>query len=838
MNKQTEDGLVQNYRLGEDTPYSFLCREWALLIILKGSLQIRTGMSQGDYSTKEMLLLKKGALVQFSSLTDCEILLIQIGKKIRDDTEKELFRIDETYYALLDLFPIIIPLDIKLAGLISELLATYLDPSVSMEFKRKSLLYELLFHIQPLCAPGHNMKQTDLKEDAVSKADYERVKRIQDYIKQHYHEAITLADAAKTEHLSVQYFAKFFKNITGHTFFSYLNHYRLERALEKLIHTNDSILDISLETGFPNVRSFIAKFQEFFGETPGKFRRMATGILLPPDINDKTGRGINISNSFHTDMQKADIFHIKKVLDEMLASYNRDFVQIHARMDKEQGWIRHTWKNILTVGRAKLLLVDEIKQQLRDIQKDLPFRYVRFHGVFNDDMHVYKEDRAGNVKLDFRYVDEGLDFLYSIRLKPFIEIGFMPRDLALDKEQVILNEIFTVSPPKDMKKWQKLICEFVKHCMNRYGADEVRTWYFEFWNEPLFWEFDWSGHRWKHSEVIPDANGFWLASFKEYLDLYKHTYQALKGIDRQLRIGGPSTEMRGIFSGVWFHEYINYMKRHQCIPDFLTFHLYHNSNVALSDNMSDFQIKAVQGKDGITGIIEDVKQVLRKYRLDQELHITEWNRTSIPQLEEADNYGYHIDDSCHKACFIAENIIQSLDMTESLGFWTFTDYTETISGLNTQAFSNNIGLITHNGIKKAPYNLYILLGKLGDILISKGEDHIITQKGTRYQILLFYAAREFFQPEQRHIHISLDGMDQGIYEEKIYFLNEASGSSYDAWKAMGQPTSLVEEDIIYLKSRSIMDYRKSFIEISEVFEKSIYLKINEIIFIEYTKKIM
>lgn len=39
------------------------------------------------------------------------------------------------------------------------------------------------------------------------------------------------------------------------------------------------------------------------------------------------------------------------------------------------------------------------------------------------------------------------------------------------------------SPPKDLQKWADLVRATVNHWIKRYGIDEVRTWYFECWNE-------------------------------------------------------------------------------------------------------------------------------------------------------------------------------------------------------------------------------------------------------------------------------------------------------------------------------------------------------------------
>lgn len=55
---------------------------------------------------------------------------------------------------------------------------------------------------------------------------------------------------------------------------------------------------------------------------------------------------------------------------------------------------------------------------------------MRFHGIFHDDMAVYREDEAGEPAFWFGYVDSLMDFLLSAGLKPILELGFMPKALA------------------------------------------------------------------------------------------------------------------------------------------------------------------------------------------------------------------------------------------------------------------------------------------------------------------------------------------------------------------------------------------------------------------------
>ena len=68
-------------------------------------------------------------------------------------------------------------------------------------------------------------------------------------------------------------------------------------------------------------------------------------------------------------------------------------------------------------------------------------------------------------------------------MKPFVELGFMPNDLASGKKTVFWYK-GNIGPPKDYQKWKDLIKNMVEHWQERYGKSEVKSWYFEVWNEP------------------------------------------------------------------------------------------------------------------------------------------------------------------------------------------------------------------------------------------------------------------------------------------------------------------------------------------------------------------
>lgn len=96
---------------------------------------------------------------------------------------------------------------------------------------------------------------------------------------------------------------------------------------------------------------------------------------------------------------------------------------------------------------------------------------------------VYSEKEDGTPIYNWSYVDKLYDFLLEQGVKPFVELSFMPSQLARSKETIFWWR-GNISPPADQTKWDALVREFVRHCLNRYGAKEVESWYFEVWNEP------------------------------------------------------------------------------------------------------------------------------------------------------------------------------------------------------------------------------------------------------------------------------------------------------------------------------------------------------------------
>lgn len=168
--------------------------------------------------------------------------------------------------------------------------------------------------------------------------------------------------------------------------------------------------------------------------------------------------------------------------------------------------------------------------------------YVRVHNILTTDegepglkwgsTNVYTEDQNGNPVYDWTKVDKIFDTFHERGIKPIVELGFMPKALSTHPEPYRHNwpknpDIMEFStgwayPPNDYKKWEELVFQFTKHCISRYGENEIESWYFEVWNEP-------------------DVSIYWKGTSEEYFKMFDFAVSAVKKACPKAKVGGPTT---------------------------------------------------------------------------------------------------------------------------------------------------------------------------------------------------------------------------------------------------------------------------------------------------------
>jgi beta-xylosidase len=199
--------------------------------------------------------------------------------------------------------------------------------------------------------------------------------------------------------------------------------------------------------------------------------------------------------------------------------------------------------------------------------------------------------------------------------------------------------------------------------------------------------------------------------------------------------------------------------------------------------------------------------------------MTEWNST----ISHRDL----LNDTVFKSAYITKNILENYDQLDSFGYWVLSDFIEEVK-MSDQLFHGGLGLFTYNGIKKSGYFAYVLLKKLGDRLLSKGEGYFVTRSTDGFQIIVYnyqhfskiYAAGELFDmtftnrytpfPDSSRLKIVIPFTDlpNSGYTMTETILNRQHGSAFDKWLELGALPLETQYDVNYLKSVSVPYIKK------------------------------
>ncbi len=201
-------------------------------------------------------------------------------------------------------------------------------------------------------------------------------------------------------------------------------------------------------------------------------------------------------------------------------------------------WFGYDEANYTTMTHGRELL-----KQLHDLSP-VPV-YIRAHHLLTSgnghaelkfsSTNVYSEDASGKPVYDFTILDGIFDAYKAAGVRPLVELGFMPKDLAADlpnrhEPYQVHYPQSTVSgksnnPPKDYKKWEELVRVVTAHLVQRYGKEQVLTWYFEVWNEP---DID-----------------YWHSTPEDYWKLYDYAVAGVKAALPGAKVGGPASTSPG-----------------------------------------------------------------------------------------------------------------------------------------------------------------------------------------------------------------------------------------------------------------------------------------------------
>jgi xylan 1,4-beta-xylosidase len=444
------------------------------------------------------------------------------------------------------------------------------------------------------------------------------------------------------------------------------------------------------------------------------------------------------------------------------------FIQVDASRDA--GQLEHNWATLINSEHLSYMFKGDLnshlkaageglRQENKKLHNDLGIRYIRAHGILSDDLGVYSEDSGGNPIYNWTGVDKVYDMLLADGMKPFVELSFMPAALAASPNQTVFAYRAITSPPKSYAKWGALVREFARHLIDRYGREEVESWYFEVWNEPDL-----------HMHLFGD---FWHGSAEDYFRLYDFAADAIKSVDSHLKVGGPAAATPEFIS-----RFLNHVattadagRRANRVPlDFLSYHAYSSPLV---------QWRPLLERLGFAEI---------------PVFYTEWGVSA--------RAGEAVNDLPYGAAWLVRVVMEGNDSADISAYWTGAEYSDEQKMPNS-LFHGGFGLLGLDSIRKPRFWAYFLLRQLGThrvALEGKGDGYgaLIQGVATASQdgIVRVLLANVTFQQNKaqgdtrldRHVSLVLKGLPrEQRFRLRHYRVDNLHSNVTAAWQALGKP---------------------------------------------------
>jgi len=465
------------------------------------------------------------------------------------------------------------------------------------------------------------------------------------------------------------------------------------------------------------------------------------------------------------------------------------------------------WQFCVGSGQAILALRTDYTRQLAFAQKELGFRHVRFHGIFDECMEAYQGadsylniGRARHFKnYNFLNIAVAYDNVLSAGMKPFVELSFMPGRLG--KNRKAKSEISGInnSMPKNDADWQDFIKAFVNFLIHRYGREEVKTWHFEVWNEPNIFVF-------------------FKGSKKDYFHLYEITARTIKEVEPAIQVGGPSTALCA-----WLSEFVEFTKKNNVPLDFITTHYYSGEPLGLGlmfkyvkSMLADSVVKMRKlgsgrvldaGRCFMNDQTEDEKEMekgmmgrqtasARAQIGDLPLYLTEWNLNATITS--------YSNDTRKVAAFLIKSIAEMDNSVTGSSVWTFSDIFDEFMLLPDE-FSGGFGLLTVSGIPKPQFYALKMMAVTGsrkyNLPVTNDEIEIAAYESDNEKQLFVFRHRMknvSVTPENYEVSFELSGTPSSVTLEKI---DEGHCNPLKLWEEMGKP-ELNREQAAEIISRS------------------------------------
>ena len=443
------------------------------------------------------------------------------------------------------------------------------------------------------------------------------------------------------------------------------------------------------------------------------------------------------------------------------------------------GAMFHSPLNVCIGGdHAANELHPEVFRQMAIAHRQCGISYIRFHGLLDDDMHVVRRAADGRMVYNWKKIDRLYSGILHAGLKPLVELSFMPDALASGKATIFYYR-GDITPPAHYKQWGQLIHALARHLEKRFGRREVRSWYFEVWNEP---------------------NGMLhTGGFKAYFKMFAAADRAIKSVDPQLRVGGPATA-----GMAWISRFIAACHKQHLPVNFISTHTYGGGPHKWPGKKRE-GLRVAGNPRAIAGGIDWTKKRIAKSAMPRlPLIITEWG----PSYSARDA----VHDTYFQAVWLIEQVHAMKHPPAIMSYWALSDIFEE-DGPLMNPFEGSFGIFNPEGIEKPTFFALKYLHELQGPLINTHNAHSIAvaqhggvallawnyhwPKQTMRDDDFFSALRP--SASARTIALNISHLHPGKYRLQVYAEGYSHNDAYTLYQHWGRPDKLSAKQLKLLR---------------------------------------
>ncbi|MCD7807637.1 MAG: helix-turn-helix domain-containing protein [Lachnospiraceae bacterium] len=607
-----------------------------------------------------------------------------------------------------------------------------------------------------------------------------RAREIVSFVENNYREHIGLSDLAAHLNLSAQYASRLVKRCLGRNYVSYLNQVRLQHACDDLICTDKTVLAIATDNGFSNMNSFNRMFRDTYGITPSQYRTENRETVWPAMENISRRQELDLEVTLR-DHLKSYAVQSGPTLSESDFAPKTTVTVPHAAQGKDCCF---PWQKAINIGYSDYSDRAELKEHMQIAQKEIGFSYGRLQAVLNESM---LPTIPGTEEYNYSRLDQMIENMAAIGMKPFLDLTYKfshvvgySQDKKSGRQEYMIEE---------NRRFLDKVSSLLRHCINAFGRQEVETWQFEI-------------------NFLHDEDLQMLESKEYYCRRFQEAYRLIKEMLPGACVGGLGYNI--MLGDELLEDVLSLLDERRFMPDFLSVTLFAYSSQLLPGASENSTISA--DPDRALNRVRGVREILRRHPYaPQKLYLT-----AFGQDISARNY---VNDSCYQAAFLVKNVIDLMDQVDLLAFWQLSDICDTHTDSSLLLFGGN-GLLSQAGLKKPGFSALKRMKTLGEKLVQKGPNYLVTTDNrSRITLVMFhyshfndqYLVRRHSQvsaqqvysvfdaPEVIDITIRLEGLAEGKYRVNTTVINREHGSILDQWLEYGQMEHLYPRDIQYFR---------------------------------------